>query len=71
MKYLVYVCYTMQYNTHVYAMPIKAIKPTISVLQQNILHKTTLNAQYIHIGVQLLYQYFSVLFHSAEVITSN
>ena len=54
MKYLVYVCYTMQYSTHVYAMPIKAIKPTISVLQQNILHKTTLNAQYIHIVVLLL-----------------
>ena len=38
-----------------YAMPIKAIQPTTSVLQR----MTTLNAQYIFIGILLLYMYFS------------
>ena len=33
----------------------------------HILHETTLNAQYIDIGVLLLYQYVSVLFHGADI----
>ena len=33
----------------------------------HILHETTLNAQYIDIGVLLLYQYISVLFHGADI----